>query len=492
MVRRTPYRKLAAALAPAATAFPLHLRGASGRLHDRRSPAWVGLAALVCAATGIAAGVSPKLGLFVPLGVAFAAAVLANVTVGLFLFTVLSWLHTITAGGTAVSGAKVAGLLLFLSWFAAKAIRPDANARPLSEAQPAFAVAALALASWSAVSVVWAHSRGAAMSSTYTLVLDLLLFPIVFYAIRRREHFAWILGAFVLGAVVSALLGLGQSGSSRQVGGLGDADGEATLLATSLILLIGFTAALPRGSRLRPWAVGGAVLVLAGLVNAGSRGGLVALGCGLAAGVAFGGRWRSKAIVALLLAAGVMGVYLTTFAPQAASQHLGTTSSTGRTDLWKVGVRMWEANPLLGVGAGNFADTSVDYVQQVGPISAGTFIVSASPKPVHNTYLELLDDLGVPGLIAFLVIAAASITAGLKAARIYERLGDTGYELMSRCVALAIIAQLSGAFFITNLSEKLLWLLLALPLPLLAVARAEAQGDGPRGSLHAGSALDHP
>jgi O-antigen ligase len=133
---------------------------------------------------------------------------------------------------------------------------------------------------------------------------------------------------------------------------------------------------------------------------------------------------------------------------------------------------MWQANPILGVGSGNFINTAPYYVDQVGPLTRADLIVDV-PHVAHNTYLELLDELGVPGLLAFLMIVIASIAAAIQAARIYERSGDTSFELLSRCVALAILAQLSGAFFITNYYEKLLWLLLALPFPLLALARTE-------------------
>ena len=71
------------------------------------------------------------------------------------------------------------------------------------------------------------------------------------------------------------------------------------------------------------------------------------------------------------------------------------------------------------------------------------------------------------------MIAIGSISAALRAARIYERRGDTAFELMSRGVALAVIALLTADFFITNEYEHLLWLLLALPPALLAVARSE-------------------
>lgn len=450
------------------------LRGGWEWRNRGRSPAWLGVTAAVCVAIGIGCGVNPKYGLLAVVGLAFAAAVFANVTAGLFMFTFLAWLNAVTKGSGAVSGAKAAGLVLFLSWFAARTIRPEPNRQPLSEAHPGVVAGAVVLATWSAISVVWAHNRGSAITSTYQLVLDMLLFPIIFFAIRRREHFLWILGAFALGALFSAVIGLGQSGS-RQTGALGDADTEGTLLGVAVILSVGLLACLPRGSALRRWGPMGVLLLSLGVVNAGSRGGLVALACGVAAGVLLGGRWRYKALTVLVCASAAVGIYVTTVAPHRAQAHLSGTGSTGRSDLWKVGLRVFETHPIGGAGAGNFSSVSVDYVQQVDNIGAGQYIISQKPKPVHNTYLELLADLGIPGLIAFLAIVVGSVSAAMKAAHIYERLGDTGAELMSRCVALGVIAELTGAFFITATPLKLLWLILALPFPLLAVARAEAQ-----------------
>ena len=161
-------------------------------------------------------------------------------------------------------------------------------------------------------------------------------------------------------------------------------------------------------------------------------------------------------------------------APTGAVQHLNSSSSAGRTDLWKVGLKMWEANPVAGVGSGNFAVAAAHYVQTSGVLSRADLIVDV-PHVGHNTYLEILDELGVPGLLAFLTIAIGSIASALRAAHLYERAGDRAFELMSRSLALALIALLSADFFITNEYERLLWLLLATAPALLAVARSETR-----------------
>jgi O-antigen ligase len=432
----------------------------------------IGFAFLIALCVGVAAGIQPRLGVAAALGVTFAAAVIADLTVGLFLFTILSFLEVVNAGSGAVSFIKVAGLILFLSWFAAQATRSRREARSLLASSPVITMAVVGFVSWSAISVAWAESSGTAIGSTSRFVLDALLFPIVFGAIRRREHFQWIVAAFVFGAVMSAVIGLLQSGGARLAGGIGDPDGEAALLAAALMLDVGLIATLPRDSAAKALAVLGALIMGLGLLDTGSRGGFVALAAVLVAAVLLGGRWRGRAAGLLLIVAIVTPVYLFVLAPSAAVQHLSSSSSSGRTDLWKVGLKMWEANPIGGVGSGNFTVASIHYVQQAGDITRADLIVDV-PHAAHNTYLEIIDELGVPGFLLFLTIVIGSISAALRAARIYERRGDTSFELMSRGVALAVIALLTADFFITNEYEHLLWLLLALPPALLAVARSE-------------------
>jgi O-antigen ligase len=439
---------------------------------EARNLALIGVVSLLSLCVGVAAGVAPRYGVAAALGLTFAVAVVANVTLGMFLFTILSFLEIVNAGSGAVSFIKLAGLILFVSWFAAQATRSRRESRSLLASSPGVAIPVILFVGWSTISIVWAVSGGKAESSTSRFLLDVLLFPIVFGAVRRREHVRWIISAFVIGAVLSAAIGLLQSGGARLAGGIGDPDGEAALLATATILNLGLIATLPRGSTARRLAVAAAVIMAVGLVDTGSRGGLVALAAGLCAAILLGGQWRVRAAQVTLVLAVLVPFYLFVLAPSAAQQHLNSSSSTGRTDLYKVGLKMFEAHPVLGVGSGNFPIAESQYVDQVGTITRPDIIVDA-PRVTHDTYLELADELGLPGLLAFLAIAIGSLSCALRAARLYERAGVQAYALLARMLALGLITQLTAAFFISNYYEHLLWLLLALPPALLAVARAE-------------------
>lgn len=442
--------------------------GIAGRL-GLRNPTWIGLLAVVAAGLGIASAIQPKLGVEATLGLVFVAAVLGNVTVGLALFTVLSFLEVVNVGGGAVSLMKAAGLLLFLSWLAAVSTRPESDIRSFVRSEPVLAAAAVAWITWSAVSAVWAQSAGTALTATSRLALDMLLFPIVFGAIRKRDHFLWIVAAFVFGATVSASYGLLHTTGGRLTGGNGDADSEAALLVSALMLTGGLTAALPRGSWGRILALIAGLIAVAGILGTASRGGVIALACVLVGAVLFGGRWRPYALLLMVSAVAAAVVYLAVFAPSTTSEHLTSSNSAGRTDLWRVGVRMWKANPVVGVGADNFPVVSSHYVQQPGQITRADLIVDV-PKVTHNTYLEILDELGIPGLIIFLTLLGASVAAALRAARRFERAGDVTFELLSLSIALAIFGLLCADFFISGQYQRLLWLLLALPAPLVALA----------------------
>jgi O-antigen ligase len=199
----------------------------------------------------------------------------------------------------------------------------------------------------------------------------------------------------------------------------------------------------------------------------------VALAIALLVGVFIGGRWRGWFAGALVVAATAGVIFLTMFASSAARERVQSTNSTGRSDIWTVGARMVKANPVHGVGGGNFPVSSVHYLLAPGLIVRDDFIL-VTPKVAHNIYLEVQAELGLVGLVLFLTLIGFSIRCSLRGAREFRRRGDTQMELLSRAVVIALAGILAADFFASEQYSKQLWVLLALGPVLLRISREDA------------------
>jgi putative inorganic carbon (HCO3(-)) transporter len=171
--------------------------------------------------------------------------------------------------------------------------------------------------------------------------------------------------------------------------------------------------------------------------------------------------------------------YYFALAPLAARQRVTSATTSGRSDIWRVGWRMVEAHPFIGSGSGNFQQAAIHYVQGIGSITSANFIVNV-PHVAHNIYLELLADLGIPGLLAFLGVAGFSMLAVVRAAHRFERQGDREMELVARCMVLALVAFMSADFFLSGEFSKQLWLTFALCPAVLALSQTrDAPAEDP-------------
>jgi O-antigen ligase len=460
------------------------------RAHARPSPwaraqgeyaGWAALLLALSAAVGLAAGIKPSIGVALAIGIAFSLVTLSDVTAGLVLFTILSFIDVLSASGGSASFIKVAGLLLFGSWYAQRLVGTARTHAAVARLPVNIVVSVVALALWAALSATWADSSSVAIASTLTFVLNMLLLPIVMVAVRRREHLRWVLAAFLIGAIVSTAYGFTASlGTSqgRLEGGIGDANEQAAVLVAAIPIALALGNAMRRPI-LRGLCWAGGVFCLFGVFTTLSRGGLIALGCVMVAAVVFGGRWRAKAAVLLAMTALGTVTYYFAVAPLAARQRVENAGTSGRSDIWHVGWRMVEAHPLIGSGAGNFQQAAIHYVQGIGTLTEANNIVDV-PHVAHNVYLELLADLGIPGLLAFLGVVGSAALAAARAAWAFERQGDREMELIARGMVLALVAFMSADVFLSGESSKQLWLTIALCPAVLGLSRA------------AGSAVDIP
>ena len=427
---------------------------------------------------GVLAGLKPPLAVALTLGLIFVAVTLANLTAGVCIFAVLSFLDTVLPTGGALSAPKLLGLMLMLSWLAL-VTAGEREQRDRIFSHPGFLFVLTLFVGWTLISATWAEHPGAAIETFTRYLPNAFLFLIVYAAVRTRDQLLWVVGAFVVGAFLSGVYGLLVPPPATDIGRLAGAGGDPNETAAAMVAGLALATALGIAARgkpgVRPACWGAGVICMLALFLTSSRGGLIALAVALLAAVALGGRRRGTMLMAALGAVLVTIFYFATIAPDSVRERVThPEGGTGRVDIWKVGWRMVQHNAIEGVGAGNFQTSSIHYLLEPGKIVRADFIVD-TPKVAHNTYLQVLAELGIVGFALFMTILLFSLVCAYKAHKAAAAAGDRELDIIARATVVALIALYAAYFFVSRDYGKQLWLLLALAPVMLEISRRELE-----------------
>lgn len=449
------------------------------------------LALLGSAAVGVLLAVQPTLGLAALLALCYVPLVLSDLSAGVAIWIVLTFLQGISAANI---GGKAAGVLVGATWLGLLVHRRAAVAALVRRNRSAF-VALVGLTCWVTLSLFWAVNPIATLADLWHWYAVALIFLVIATSLDSRRSLRLAVLAFAAGACISVAYGLagGTSGpapvgpqvpgSSRLVGGIGDPNFLAAGIVPALVFLVilagGWREFSARTRALAAFALppAGAILI-AGLVATESRGGLLALLVVVALAIPlFPGqrRWVTAAILIL----GVAAALAVVASPSALQRVSSPGNGSGRTDEWTVAWRIIRGHPIAGVGDANYVVVAKDYTREPGVLTDANLLVD-QPHVTHNTYLQLLSETGVIGLALFAAVAAACLRAGWSAARCFRAAGDKAMELLSRGVVAGLIAMLTAAVFISAGADQGLWTLFAFCPALLAVAEREARGASSR------------
>jgi O-antigen ligase len=453
---------------------------------DRAEGVWLAGLAGLAAIVGVLAGLDPRLAIAASLAVGFVLLVFADLAVGLAVFCVLTFLEVLPLA-SGLTLAKLSGGLVALAWLAVIATRPDSR-DDFFGAHPWVSAALGTFLGWSLLSLAWAEDPGAALGATSRFALNIVLFLIVFTALRTRRQALLASGAFLVGAVAAAFYGFVSGAAQVEYGGrltgtTLDPNELASVLVAGVALSGGVAANLRHSPGLRLAALAGGGVCMLGIFLTVSRGGLLALGLALACAIVLAGKARMKVIVAAVVVLFAGWYYFAELAPPEARERLAQSPQgesrllEGRTTIWQVGWRMVEANAAKGVGAGNFPIASRHYLLQPGAVTRSDQILIEDPQVAHNTYLGILAELGIVGLALFLVIIVFCVVSCVQAARNFRIRGDPGGEALARAMAVALVGVLAADFFITQEYNKQLWLLLGFGPALLSISKASRESE---------------
>jgi len=197
-------------------------------------------------------------------------------------------------------------------------------------------------------------------------------------------------------------------------------------------------------------------------------------------------KWIGLGIAALiaLLALGFVGPRYWHEITTITDIHEGTADD--RLELWTIGMRMFTAHPVFGVGPGGFRWTIGEYESQEQRAKYGRDL--GGTKVTHSLFVELLAEMGLTGA----VVLAALLWFTWRDLREVER-GSIGRQgtltadgdlLRIRCYTNAvmgsILACLVNGVFLSLLYFSYLWFLVALAGSITQVFRAQVTAERPR------------
>jgi O-antigen ligase len=288
-----------------------------------------------------------------------------------------------------------------------------------------------------------------------------------------------LLTAFVFGAYVASLSTLmlyrRAAGELRRFAGV-EADPNSLAMTLALALPIAWYLGVTFRNPVLRWACRGYMAVgLVAIGLTGSRGGLLATIVALTIVPLTMTKLSPGRLAAAIGMLALSGALAVAYVPTRVVERLATTGTEvedlslgGRFTLWRAGAKAFTQRPMTGYGVGAWRTA-------VAPI------LGPNPQVAHNSFLSVLVELGIVGLVLYLSMFVAVFLAVLNLPSLERRFG------------LVLLATLGVAMLpLSWEDQKTVWFILA---ALLGLARAPGAWMGramPRAASPQASPLLRP
>jgi putative inorganic carbon (HCO3(-)) transporter len=268
---------------------------------------------------------------------------------------------------------------------------------------------------------LWPGGAVAVFTELYIKVI--LVFALIVNTVTTRARFEKLVTVIVLGtsyigvrAVIDYARGVNLVEGSRVTGAVGGLFGNPNDMALNMVAFLPLAIVLAlRKSRplIRLLAFIGVPALAMAIVFSQSRGGVVGLVAMLVV-LLYHMRRLRPGIAALVVAATLAYV---PFLPESFVDRMSsifnpeedpTGSREARKRLLREGYAAFLANPLVGIGAGQFKNYLPDEREEAW-------------RETHNAVLQVAAELGIAGLVLFLAVVAGGFRAGARAAKALRR-----------------------------------------------------------------------
>lgn len=271
----------------------------------------------------------------------------------------------------------------------------------------------------------------------------------------------WITIAALIINCIQSLKGVYLYGwYSRAAGSFGDSNYFALALIVGICMTFCLWKLYPKW---RKYLVAVALLFIFTLLLTASRGGILGLAIMF---VLFLKETKNK-FTYFILALVIIVPLALNFAPEAVTRikgedHSTKSSTENRLMLQRAGINMVKANPLNGVGYGNFKPSASYY----NPEMTGTVFIA------HNSYLSVAAELGLPVFCLFVCLIFSTYRNVNLMSRLPAR--DERWNVILTTLKIAFAGYCCSIAFLTAEREKYLWLMIFL---IMALSKLPAVSD---------------
>lgn len=403
-----------------------------------------------------------------------------NPLIGVHAFLMFSYVEYAIPEKEGLSGMKLIGAFILAGWMITVVIR-----RRLNLKINGLLLVTVLFVAWCGISSIYAISTEAAFSRLLTF-MQLLAATLMFYSVVDTvPKLRGVFWAMVIWTTLSTIIALVMYAVGITPVAVGFV-GNRNLLAIFIIIAIVCAYLLYQVTEIR---AGRLTLVVSlpvlflGLALTLSRTGLIVLGMGLI--VVWYRVLREQGFLLLSGSVTVLCIIMLML-PDAFWHRAGTivpsverqegTFGT-RVQLWRIGLRMVEDRPVMGVGPGNFMPAFPRYAR--GPLLR-------KPLVAHNSYVSVAAEEGIPGLILFVLMNALALSYARRTIRIATAAGSRDLRILAVTVEVIMLVVLGVAITTSAEHLKYNWIVLGVTMSMMRMAEQLAR-EHRTGTILAGS-----
>jgi O-antigen ligase len=299
------------------------------------------------------------------------------------------------------SASRVIGIALATFWIGTVVV--TGRFRKLTP----FHIALLVFICWNALSIFWSANADRTVEHILTWIQLFLMIFILWDLYTTRETILaglqmYVLGCYIaLGSTIINFL-IGNTFYYERYSAAGTSPDDLGAILAIGIPMAWYLANSKRNSKfsylLKVVNYAYIPAALMGISLSATRLALVATIPGIVFGLASLTQVKLSTRITIFLFLIVAAYYLLPLIPQESFQRLGTTGTeissgdlNGRVELWRQGIVAFEEHPLLGVGSNMYRS------------------VNTENKVAHNSFISVLVELGLVGIVLFGITLAIAI-----------------------------------------------------------------------------------